>query len=105
MPRSPADPTPLLDAFLRGLGLSEATVFTYRKHIVRALKGIEDIRNQAAVNVYDATLSVKMRENFRASWRKFVAFAAGQNVVLPSPPCRACPRRANAAQVPSEQGG
>ena len=90
MPRRSAFPTPLLDAYLRERGLSEATVVTYAKHIRRALVSIGEI-SEGAVRAYDATLSVKMRENFRAAWRRFVDYAAKQNVVVASPPRRARP--------------
>ena len=72
-------------------GLSPSTAETYVKQCRRAWRKAGDPGSAQSIAMYDATLTVKMRENFRAAWRHFSAFSSKFSKRYPLPPSRLAP--------------
>ena len=88
MPSAPRRGLTQFRAWLINEGLSESTAESYVKQIRRAFAHVTEEPTEEAVKAYDATLSVKVRENFRAAWRRLARFVVPLGGSLPAPPKR-----------------
>src|SRR6266446_5455654 len=80
--------------------LSASSAESYVKHVRRMLRAVGNGEpcTPELLCKYDETLSVKMRENWRAAYRHYVVFTAKLGYVFPSPPTRI-------ARVPTLESG
>jgi len=85
--------------------LSASSAEHYVKQARRALREVDVGRAESmtfsagSIAAYDATLSLKMRENFRAAWRHYVAFARSEGFECPLPPSRGTQHIGSAASA------
>ena len=88
MPKTPLFGLTQFRAWLLTEGLSPSTAEAYVKQVRRALSRLGKRPTKVELDAYDATLTVKLRENFRAAWRRLVIYL-GAEWPLPAPPMRA----------------
>src|SRR6267142_910943 len=101
MTRTAVAPLTLFRAYLLSeRRLSASSAESYVKHVRRMLRSGADFWRftPELLRKYDETLSVKMRENWRAACRHYVVFMAKLGYEFPAPPTRI-------ARVPTLESG
>ena len=91
MTRTSDFPLTLFRAYLLSeRGLSASSAESYVKQVRRMLRAVRNVETctRELLCKYDETLSVKMRENWRAACRHYVVFMAKLGYEFPSPPTR-----------------